>query len=208
MSNEEIKNLCIISKHKHAKKGESICFNEDLQNRIFLLKKGVLKIVQYNLKGDEIIIDIIQKDDLFGSINLDGDVMNEFAVALSTESIVCSFRITDFENILTKNPDIALKYFKLMGLKLKKIENKYTNLVFKDVRSRLISFLQDWINTEGHRVGFDWVIDNYLTHQDIAGLICSSRQTVTQLMRDLETEGHIKYDRKEILIHSSLIDKP
>jgi CRP/FNR family transcriptional regulator len=113
--------------------------------------------VQYNLKGDEIIIDIIQKDDLFGSINLDGDVMNEFAVALSTESIVCSFRITDFENILTKNPDIALKYFKLMGLKLKKIENKYTNLVFKDVRSRLISFLKDWINTEGHRVGFDWV---------------------------------------------------
>ncbi len=207
LSNDQISDLCIISKHKGAKKGEAIYFGEDLQNRIFLLKKGIIKVVEFNDKGDEMIKDIIQKGDLFGSLSSDDAIMNESAVAMSPEAIVCSFRISDFENMIAKNPDLALKYFKFIGIKLKKIENKYSNLVFKDVRSRLISFLNDWVISEGRKVGFDWVIDNYLTHQDIAGLICSTRQTVTQLMRDLETEGHIKYDRKEILIHSSLIDK-
>ncbi len=207
LSNAQIDDLCIITKHKGAKKGEAIYFGDDLQNRIFLLKKGIIKIVEYNDKGDEVIKDIIQKGDLFGSLSSEGDDNKESAVAMSPEALVCSFRISDFENIIAKNPDIALQYFKFMGLKLKKIENKYTNLVFKDVRSRLTAFLNDWILAEGRKVGFDWVLDNYLTHQDIAGLICSTRQTVTQLMRDLETEGHIKYDRKEILIHSSLIDK-
>lgn len=207
LSNEQINDLCIISRHKGAKKGEAIYFGDDLQNRIFLLKKGIIKIVEFNENGDEMIKDIIQKGDLFGSISSDDDVINESAVAMSPEAIVCSFRINDFENMISRNPDIALKYFKFIGLKLKKIENKYSNLVFKDVRSRLITFLNEWVLAEGRKVGFDWVIENYLTHNDIAGLICSTRQTVTQLMRDLETEGHIKYDRKEILIHSSLLAK-
>jgi CRP/FNR family cyclic AMP-dependent transcriptional regulator len=208
LSNAQIDDLCIITKHKGAKKGEAIYFGEDLHNRIFLLKRGIIKIVEYNEKGDEIIKDIIQKGDLFGSLASEENESNESAVALSPEAYVCSFRISDFENIISKNPDIALKYFKFMGLKLKKIENKYTNLVFKDVKTRLKAFLTDWVQAEGRKVGFDWVLDNYLTHQDIAGLICSTRQTVTQLMRELETEGHIKYDRKEILIHGSLLEKP
>lgn len=207
LSNAQIEDLCIITKHKGAKKGEAIYFGDEVEHRIFFLKKGIIKIVEYNEKGDEVIKDIIQKGDLFGSISFNEEQHKESAITMSSEAIVCSFRISDFENVIAKNPDIALQYFKFMGLKLKKMENKYTNLVFKDVRSRLIAFLRDWIKAEGRKVGFDWVVDNYLTHQDIAGLICSTRQTVTQLLRDLETEGHIRYDRKEILIHDSLLDK-
>jgi len=206
LSNAQIDDLCIITKHKQAKKGESIYFGDDLQQRVFFLKKGIIKIVEYNEKGDEVIKDIIQKGDIFGSLALESDD-KESAITMSPEAIVCSFKISDFETVLSKNPEIALKYFKFIGLRLKRIENKYTNLFFKDVKSRLINFLKDWVKAEGKKVGFDWVMDNYLTHQDIAGLICSSRQTVTQLLRDLENEGHIRYDRKEILVHSSLIEQ-
>ncbi len=207
LSNAQINDLCIITNHKRVSKGESIYFGDDLKNRIFLLKKGIIKIVEYNEKGDEMIKDIIQNGDLFGSLSSEDANSNESAVTMSSEAVVCSFRISDFENMIAKNPDLALKYFKFMGLKLKRIENKYSNLVFKDVKTRLITFLNDWANAEGRKIGFDRVIDNYLTHQDIAGIICSTRQTVTQLMRDLENEGHIKYDRKEILIHDLLLSK-
>lgn len=207
LSNTQIDDLCIITRHKQAKKGETIYFGDDLQQRVFFLKKGIIKIVEYNEKGDEVIKDIIQKGDIFGSVSFEDEENKESAVTISPEAVVCSFRITDFENVLSKNPDIALKYFKFIGLKLRKIENKYTNLFFKDVKSRLIKFINDWALADGRKVGFDWVMDNYLTHQDIAGLICASRQTVTQLLRDLETEGHIRYDRKEILVHSSLFEK-
>lgn len=206
LSNAQIDDLCIITRHKQAKKGETIYFGDDLQQRVFFLKKGIIKIVEYNEKGDEVIKDIIQKGDLFGSLAFESDE-KESAVTISPEAVVCSFKISDFESILAKNPDIALKYFKFIGLKLKKIENKYTNLFFKDVRGRLIKFINDWVMAEGRKVGFDWVLDNYLTHQDIAGLICSTRQTVTQLLRDLENEGHIKYNRKELLIHNTLINQ-
>ena len=72
--------------------------------------------------------------------------------------------------------------------------------MFKDVKSRLNGFLKDWAEREGIRSGNETVLKNYLTHQDIAGLICATRQTVTQLLNDLESEGILAYTRQEIVI--------
>jgi CRP-like cAMP-binding protein len=44
------------------------------------------------------------------------------------------------------------------------------------------------------------VIENYLTQNDIAQIICTSRQTATQLLNEMETNGTLIYNRKEIII--------
>jgi len=87
-----------------------------------------------------------------------------------------------------------------MGFRLKRLENRYANLVFKDVRSRLISFLKDWATKEGSNNNNEIILKNYLTHQDIASLICSTRQTVTALFNDLKEKGALDYSRSEIII--------
>ena len=201
LSFSQIRQLCIIVGFKKAKKGEIIYFSSSDVPRIFLLKKGNIKIVAVDEDGNETIKDIIQKGDLFGELTLENDKnSNEYAKALTDEVAICSFLMSDFEDLLLRNPSLALSYTKFVGLKMKRIKNNYANLVSKDAKTRLQQFLKDWGENEGKKEGNRITIENYLTQNDIAQIICTSRQTATQLLNEMETAGMLQYNRKEIII--------
>ena len=202
LSNSDLKDLCVIVGFKKAFKSEMIYFADEHIPRIFLLKRGMIKICETDSHGNEIIKEIIKKGDLFGQMSLDASQENaseEYAQALTDVSI-CSFKMDDFERILERNPSIASGYTKFMGLKLKRVENRFNNVVFKDVRSRLVQFIKDWAESDGEKTDNTYTLKNYLTQHDLAKLVCSTRQTVTTILNDMEKEGLISYDRKEITI--------
>jgi CRP-like cAMP-binding protein len=204
LSNSDLKELCVIVGFKKAFKSEMIYFADEHIPRIFLLKRGMIKICETDKNGNEIIKEIIKKGDLFGQMSLDESQENmsqEYAQALTDVSI-CSFKMDDFERVLERNPSIAIGYSKFMGLKIKRIENRFNNVVFKDVRSRLVQFIKDWAESDGEQKDNTYVIKNYLTQHDLAKLVCSTRQTITTLLNEMEKEGFISYDRKEIVINN------
>ncbi|WP_136668031.1 Crp/Fnr family transcriptional regulator [Flavobacterium sp. H122] len=201
LSMSQLKQLCMIIGFKKAKKGEIIYFSDSETPRVFLLKRGNIKIVSIDEEGNETIKDIIQKGDLFGELELEPDkTSNELAVALTDEVSICSFLLSDFENLMLKHPNLALSYMKFVGLKLKRIKNNYSNLMSKDAKTRLKTFLLDWSEREGNKDGNVISLENYLTQADIAQIICTSRPTATKLIIELEEEGIIQYTRKEINI--------
>jgi len=201
LSMSQIKQLCIITGFKKAKKGDIIYFSSSDVPRVFLLKKGSIKIVSIDEEGNETIKDIIQKGDLFGELELDNDHnSNEYAKALTDEVAICSFLLSDFENLLLQHPNLALSYTKFVGLKMKRIKNNYANLMSKDAKTRLLTFIKDWAQREGKVEHNRTVIENYLTQNDIAQIICTSRQTATLLLNELEESGLLHYGRKEIII--------
>lgn len=201
LSYSQIKQLCIIVGFKKAKKGEIIYFSDSHVPRIFLLKRGSLKIVALDEEGNETIKDIIQKGDLFGELTLETDIqVNEYAKVLTDEVSICSFLLSDFEDLMLKNPQLALGYTKFVGLKMKRLKNNYTNLVSKDAKTRLITFLKEWAEKEGTKDHTKIVLENYLTQSDIAQIICTSRQTATTLLNELVDAGLLEYNRKEIII--------
>ena len=201
LSYGQIKQLCIITGFKKAEKGEIIYFSSSDLPRIFLLKKGNIKIVAVDEDGNETIKDIIQKGDLFGELTLETDKeTNEYAKVLSDDVSICSFLMSDFEDLLLRNPSLALSYTKFVGLKMKRIKNSYSNLISKDAKTRLLQFLKDWAEKEGVKSGNSVTIENYLTQNDIAQIICTSRQTATHLINELETNKVLIYNRKEIVI--------
>lgn len=201
LSMSQIKQLCIITGFKKAKKGDIIYFSSSDVPRIYLLKKGNIKIVSIDEDGNETIKEILQKGDLFGELSLEADEnVNEYAKVLTDEVSICSFLLSDFEDLLVRNPTLALSYTKFVGLKMKRFKNNYSNLVSKDAKSRLVSFLKDWATREGTFEGNKVTIENYLTQNDISQIICTSRQTATLLLNELEEKNLIYYNRKEIII--------
>lgn len=201
LSFAQIKQLCIIVGFKKAKKGEIIYFSSSDVPRIFLLKKGNIKIVEVDEDGNETIKDIIQKGDLFGELTLESDKnSNEYAKALTDEVAICSFLLSDFEDLMLRNPNLALTYTKFVGLKMKRIKNNYSNLISKDAKTRLHTFIKDWAEREGKFEGNKVVVENYLTQNDIAQIIGTSRQTATLLLNEMEEKNLIYYNRKEIII--------
>lgn len=200
LNRSEMAEICLISNFKTAKKGEIIYLAHDELHRVYALKKGVIKIVETNEEGVETIKDILKAGDLFGQVSLDDQETNEFAVAMSDSVTICSFKTTDFERVIAQNPSLALSYTKLVGLRFKRLQNRYANLVNKDVKTRLRIFLKEWALSEAQGATQQVVIKNYLTHQDVASLICATRQTVTQLFNEFKAMGLLDYTRNEIII--------
>ncbi len=200
LNSAELKEICLITNFKTAKKGEIIYFSHDESNRVYTLKRGTIKIVEIDEKGNEVVKDILQTGDLFGQFTLTNQALDEYAVAVSDYVTCCSFKLDDFERVIERNPALALQYTKWIGFRLKRMENRYANLVFKDVRARLNGFLADWASKEGTNHAHEIILKNYLTHQDIASLICSTRQTVTQLFNELKEKNILDYSRTEIII--------
>jgi CRP/FNR family transcriptional regulator len=197
LSNSYLKDLCVIVGFKKAFKAEMIYFANEHIPRIYLLKRSMIKICGTYNNGNEIIKKIIKKGDLFGQMSLNETQENssrEYAQAHTNVSI-CSFKMDDFERILERNPSIAIGYTKFMGLKIKRIENRFNNVVFKDMRSRLVQFIKDWAESDGEQKDNTYTIKNYLTQHDLAKLVCSTRQTVTTLLNEMEKEGLLNYDR-------------
>ncbi len=200
LSTAELQSICLISNFKTAKKGEIIYFSHDESQRVYFLKKGTLKIVEIDVKGNENVKEVIQKGDIFGEFTLQNSVSDEYAVAVSDYITCCSFKMNDFEKVLQQNPTLSLSYTKWVGFRFKKLQSRYSNLIFKDVKTRFINFLEEWAEKEGKLELNSILLNNYLTHQDIASLICSTRQTVTQLFSELKEKGYLDYSRSEIKI--------
>lgn len=200
LSFSEIDALCILKRFKKSKKNEVIDLPFSEKERIYFLKQGSIKLVKINDEGDEILIDILQKGDLFGDLNLEKTAdRNEYFKVVSDEAIICTFFRENLEEVMHKKPDFALNYIKFIGFNFKKIENSYKNILFKDAKTRLLLLLNMIIEKEGPQ-NSTFILPNYLTQKDIAQLICTTRQTVISLFKELEQEGILHYTQKEIII--------
>lgn len=186
-------------------RGETIAYGDGNYSKICFVIKGKIKLAEANNMGEELIKDILTEGDILGDISLDGNPsLNEYAEALTANTIICSFNAIDLRLILQSNPILALRYANKVSNKLKKAENRHADLVFRDAKSRLIRFMKYWANMDGDRVGNKIVLNNYLTHADIAGFISTSRQSVNVLLNELRDSGMLFYNRKKIELNDSV----
>lgn len=200
LSFSEIDALCIFKKFKKSKKNELIDLPFSEKERIYFLKQGTMKLIKINDEGNEILLDILQKGDLFGDLNFEKPTINEeFFKVVSDQAIICTFYREKLEEVMYKKPDFALNYIKFIGFNFKKIQNGYRNILFKDAKTRLLLLLNTIIEKEDVQSS-SFVLPNYLTQNDIAQLICTTRQTIISLFKDLENEGVLSYTQKEIII--------
>lgn len=200
ISDEEYDQLNLVHNYIEASKGEYIYFEAFNHQKLYFLKEGYIKIGYIDDKGIEITKDIIGKGDIFGQVTLEkNNLRGEFAQAYKGDVSLCAFTIEDFQKLLQKKPELALRYSKQVGAKLRHIESRLINLLNKDVKTRLLNFLWQLVEhdiLEDTADGF--CIPNYLTHEDIANLIGSSRQTVTTMINELTAESIVSYNRQKI----------
>src|SRR5260221_11348806 len=188
LSDVEYKELKVQHHVIDVPKGEYIHFEAYNHNKVYFLKEGTIKIGFIDDEGNEKIKEIIQKGELFGQFSLErNNLHGEFAQAYKHDVSICAFTIDDFERLLKNRPDLALKYSKQVGAKLRNIENRLLNLLNKDVKTRLIHFLWQLVEQNlGETTAEGFCIPNFLAHEDIASLLGSRRRPVTTLINDIE----------------------
>jgi CRP-like cAMP-binding protein len=184
-------------------KNQILYFSEDSANSVYLLKKGKVKVSILSPDGREVILAFLGPGEVFGELSLTGQEKREEIAEVTEDAVICRIEIHDFESMMEKNPKFNLQVTKLIGFRLKKIQNRLENLIFKTAEQRVKSFIRETVLEFGREIAGDQnqrVVELKLTQEDIAKLTATSRQTVTTVFSDLEKKGIIKYDRKRIFV--------
>ncbi|OAV44531.1 Crp/Fnr family transcriptional regulator [Lewinella sp. 4G2] len=173
----------------------------ETSEHLYLLQKGAIKISTHNNEGKEVIKQLIHPEAIFGELALVGEnTRNETAQSLKEEVHYYTIRVADFQRILARNTTLNQQLLTLFGQRMIAAETKLENLIFKDARSRIVSFLHEVVTKRGRRVGYEMLLKHSLTHQDIANITCTSRQTVTLVLNELRKENLIYFNRGRILV--------
>jgi CRP/FNR family transcriptional regulator, cyclic AMP receptor protein len=199
ITDEEYEELGLVHNYVEAANGAYIYFPHHNRNKLYFTKTGFIKLGYIDEQGNEVIKEIIQKGEVFGQLTLEkNNDQDEFAQAYKSDVSLCAFTMEDFVRLLQRKPDMAIAFSFHLGNKLRKVENRLLNILNKDVKSRLVQLLIQLAADSNSINGNTAVIDKFLTHDDIAKLIGSSRQTVTTTLNKLEKNKLILIEKKHI----------
>ena len=181
-------------------KNEPVYIPGDPSDVVYLLKKGRVKVSKVSEDGREATLAILGPGEIFGELEALQAVSRESMVQALEPVMVCEIRREDFERFLDQTPDVGGKILKMIGGRLRRIESKVSDLVFRSAPARLARTLLELGQSMGISENGSIRLQTRLTHQNLANLIGTSRETVSSLMSQFAHHGLIAQDNRYILI--------
>ena len=186
--------------NKTFKKGEFIYLPNEHSDKIYFINSGRVKIGNVGDGNKEVTKAILTKGEVFGELALIGQEKRKDFAKTMEETNVCIMNRTDMKDLFKDHNGLYLFMMKVIGDRTIEMEKRLESLVFKDSRSRIIEFLLDLNEKRGQRVGYEWVVRKFMTHQEIANFTATSRQTVTTVLNELKSKNLLTFDRKRLLL--------
>lgn len=190
----------LVSFHRFAEK-QVIYMPSDPRARLYGILSGKVKLAEVSPEGKELVLCVLGKGDVFGELCLfDRGPHSTLATAIEN-SEVFAIKCSDLANFMAEDPSLVKALGKHVGEKILLLEQKLSELVFKDVAQRLAGLLLDLAHDYGKELpSGERVIEMKITHQDLAGLIGSTRETTTTTLNHFREQGLIDFRRREIVV--------
>lgn len=190
--------MCEMLEMEHIDKGKFIDLQKKDRKSIYFLKKGTVKISDATSDTAKFIV---KKGNLFGELALYDKVAaaEEKAIALE-DCIICYIESNQMEELMVKHKSLKNGVLKLYGLRIKKLERRLQDLLYKDSTIRIKEFITDYIFEFGQEENGRIVAKNLLSHKEIANLTNTSRQTVSNVLSNLRKNRLIDYNAGYISI--------
>jgi len=201
LDSDGIQRVDRVATHRRVQRRELIFGPEDRGDAIYLLKQGRVKLSRFDDRGREITLAILEEGEFFGEEALAGaERRNAYAEALE-ESLVCRVDRADFESLLEDHPTLALDVAKQISERLLGARERIEALAFQDVPQRLAAVLTDLARTHGAPDPDGGIrIQIRLTHQELASLVVSTRETTTTLLNRFKREGLLDTEGRWLVV--------
>ena len=205
---DDMEELARVTRMELAKKKETIFLPGESSQQVYLLKTGRVKISRISEEGRELTLVLLEPGEIFGELEiLEGSVRDTIAEAME-ESQLCVIQKEQFLSLIRKRPELSFRLTKLIGLRLRRIESRVEDLVFRDVPSRLAHLLIQLTEEYGNTSQNGILLSIKITHQEMANLIGSIRETVSATLGEFKKEGLIAFEgRKIIILRPELLKK-
>jgi len=188
--------MCELLEMEHISKGSMIQIGDRDKKCIFFLKKGSVKILN---STNDIAKYVVRKGNIFGELSLyDKQAASEEAAIALEDSIICYIESHLMEELMEKHKSLKNGILKIYGLRIRKLEIRLQDLLYKDSKTRISEFIKMYIEEFGEDKVDRIEAKNLLSHKDIANLTNTSRQTVNNVLSTMRKEKILNYDAKYI----------
>jgi CRP/FNR family transcriptional regulator len=166
----------------------------------YILCQGKVKLARRTASGKRQVFQFYSPGDLIGgSVLQDAETHDVYAKALE-DSLVGFIKKADFADLLRKYPQVSLEIIRRLSCELEILRKRLTDIAYRGVRERLIDLLLELGEEYGIKREDGLLVDLALTEQELAGMIGSSRQTVSQHLCKLAKRGLLSLEGHRITI--------
>jgi CRP/FNR family transcriptional regulator, cyclic AMP receptor protein len=198
LSDEDLRGLLKRSQDINLDSGETFFTPEDTSEKLFILKKGRVRIFRTS-EGRELTLAEIDVGTIFGEMALTAQRLRGSYAQAMEPSVLIGMSRTDLEHIIEENPQVGNRLVHLLSERLASYESRMEDLTLKDVPARLANLILLLSEGEGVMTRQDIKIPHHYTHERLGTMIGANREAVTRAFGLLQDQGAVELRRR--LIH-------
>jgi CRP-like cAMP-binding protein len=181
-----------VSMHKH-KKADVIATTKAMENNLYILVHGEVKLIYTNTKGRRIVMATLKPGAIFGEGALVTHAApNAFAEA-SSDSDIWTIPASSANTMMLQYPILSWALLQTYGERLVQVENSLEDVAYKTLPARLATLLLARCDkTTG--------VVNDLSHQLLADHLGTYRETISAILRDFKHQGFVQLGYRRITI--------
>jgi CRP/FNR family cyclic AMP-dependent transcriptional regulator len=172
----------------------------DRAQGVHFLAQGRIKISKVTRDGKELTLAYRGPGEIFGElVMIDGGPREEMAEAMEN-ALITEIDRAEFEKIVQKEGIIGFRLTKIVSQRRRDVENKIEQLIFKDVNAKLAELLLRLAAEYGVDDSRGTLVSLKITHQEMANLIGSTRETVSLTLSQFKRRGLIQTEGRKVIL--------
>ena len=198
-----LRGMGIASADRVYQPGDAIYNEGEYGDALYVLISGVVKLFRPYSGSKEATLRLLKSWDIFGHLAFAGEAKQRAYAEAVTECQVTKVPKIFMERAIRREPRAALKMMTLLELRLVQYEELVKCLLPRETEVRLANLLPILARKFGERRGDDGrsvTIDLRLTHQDLAAMVASTRESVTKVLNEMRNRGIVEIEGGRITL--------
>ena len=199
LTEEEFSRLSPIFVERTYRRNQIIFLEEETGEYMYMVLSGKVKVTKSVPGGKQVLLTIHGAGDFFGEMSLlDGKTAAATVSAMEDARIV-SISGSDFRKYLLTNEKVMHQIIQVLCARLRQVwQTQSQSLDSAD--ARICHGLRELARRHGIRDNRGVIIALKITHQDLAELAQTSRETVTRVLAALQKENIIDVTNRRITV--------
>lgn len=199
LTDEEYDRLAHIFVMRAYRKNQIIFLEEETGTYMYLVLSGKVKVSKSGSAGKETILAIHRTGDFFGEMSLLDGKTAPATVSAIEDSKIISISGADFHKYLLHNEKVLQQIIQVLCSRLRQVW-KTQSQSSSTAESRIRMGIYDLSQKHGIRDSHGIIIDLKITHQELAEMVGTSRETVTRSIAQLRKEKIIEVTDRRITL--------
>ncbi len=206
ISDAEVREIASLCTERRYPQGATIFSEGDASDWVLILAEGLVELVSVSDKGAETILHILKPDQIFGEL-LFSEEKRAFNAIAATDVLVTVIPRKSFQEILNRFPPVAFNFIRLLSRRLVAVEQGFAGFGHTWSYHRLGRVLLQLGAEHGVETPQGTVIQLRLTHEDLAKLIGTTRETVTTQISKFKRCGLLRREGPHFIVNTPLLTR-